>query len=329
MILSPFLFPFALSLVLTAAIPTETSVVVEDNIASPKPSIDTAIESDAASSYLADSSTSETLTSTSISTITSTVQTTTAPETLTRTLVSSTSGSVVPPEPSDLWIPEPVSSTNSCADKDKSNPKHKTKPPKADHTYTPHPSSFHTKIKTYNEPSHSNPVITPCIPPYKFPIATNNADRSDIATNSPACAIPLLNKLLRRCIPVDPVPLPGPEPYPSGGLCIAPPLSIGTGYSTSTSESTSISTSSEPEMRTMVVTSIADGYTILSSVVASATSSLSESVQAPVETFQAVPQEEVPGDGEGEEEEEGVGGKEPACGKGMGAKACPPVDGDV
>lgn len=38
------------------------------------------------------------------------------------------------------------------------------------------------------------------------------------------------------------------------------------------------------------------------------------SVQVPIQTFAAVPKEEVPGE------------KEPACGKGMAAKACPPLD---
>ena len=71
----------------------------------------------------------------------------------------------------------------------------------------------------------------------------------------------------------------------------------------------------------MVVTSITDGVTILSTVVASATSNVSHDVQVPVETFVVVPQEEVTGGGGGR--------KEPPCGKGMGANACPPVDGDM
>lgn len=79
-------------------------------------------------------------------------------------------------------------------------------------------------------------------------------------------------------------------------------------------------------MKTMVETSLADGYTMSPTAVASVSPSVSESVQVPVETFQAVPEEEVPGGGV---EEEGEAGKEPACGKGMGAEACPPVDGDM
>lgn len=71
----------------------------------------------------------------------------------------------------------------------------------------------------------------------------------------------------------------------------------------------------------MVVTSITDGVTILSTVVASATSNVSHDMQVPVETFVVVPQEEVTGGGGGK--------KEPPCGKGMGANACPPVDGDM
>ena len=71
----------------------------------------------------------------------------------------------------------------------------------------------------------------------------------------------------------------------------------------------------------MVVTSITDGVTILSTVVASVTSSVSQDVQVPVETFNSVPQEEVTGNGEGK--------KEPACGTGRGRKACPPEDRDM
>ncbi|KAK0109839.1 hypothetical protein ONS95_002510 [Cadophora gregata] len=211
----------------------------------------------------------------------------------------------------------------SCTDDDK--PKDKTKRPHTHHTHTPHASGFHTKYKTHSNSKHPAHPTT-CIPPHHLPIASSNDHRSDIATNSPACAIPGLNRLLRRCnIPID-LPSLVPEPYPSTGLCVAPYPIVGTGYpvptptSTSTRISTSTSTSSVPEIKTMDYTSQVDGYGASPTVVKSVTKSVSGSVQLPVETFDPVPQEEVPDDGEGERK------KEPACGKGMSTKTYPPVD---
>ncbi|KAH7336435.1 hypothetical protein BKA65DRAFT_33990 [Rhexocercosporidium sp. MPI-PUGE-AT-0058] len=308
---------------ITFAIPTEASYPVDDGMASPKPSINTATESD---TNLAASSTSlmtSSSTVTSTTTITSTVRTA-KPETITRTMTTPTSTS----EPPGVWVPNtssalsPSSTSSSCTD-------------------NPQPHTFTTLTKSKHPSHHSqspHPTFCTLTPSHYGPLPIATSYPYNLASRY-ICISPLLRRLLSRSctIPTDPPPS-GPDAYPSNTIspCIPPPF--GTGYemtpSPSPTSTSSTKTNTTPDFKTMVETEmstntattmtqtpdyaslVAGGYPTLPSGV----NSTPVQTQVPVETFKAVPEEDVPGEGGGEM---GMG---PACGMNRGEKPCPSVE---
>ncbi|KAL2068948.1 hypothetical protein VTL71DRAFT_15286 [Oculimacula yallundae] len=345
-LVSIFLPPtLLLAMVLASMIPSEASIsyVVEIGMASPKPSINTASDYDTIETSI--SSTSKSPSSTTIITTTMTISsvTTASPRSVTEVVAISS----MTDDPSGIWIPDTetgVSTSTYCADK---TAKHTLTALSTFSTCTTS-TKFKPETKTHTKPKHSN-IPPPCTVHSTLPFPTGKefAHPYDVASKRHLCTNRY--RLLRRimgigsCTIPEPMLISIPGQEHSTGPCMAYPIGTGSSSiiaSTSSSSSSSLTTtsklsslsstlsssaSSTPDFKTMAHTTTlgstspaAESY--LTTLSSSAGASVASTSQVPVsiQTFAAVPEEEMTG--------ELIAGKRPACGTGRGGMGCPAID---